>query len=99
MRSHSLTRSIRTRLPAALAIGFFILFLSARYSRVPAFLNAPTVFEDPLAIDQAWQKGSAKYDAPRAAILTEVDRAGQLGPSVPTGSRSRNTRFPNGTRT
>jgi alpha-L-fucosidase len=83
MRSHSPTRSIRTRMPAGLAIGFFILFLSARYSRVPAFLNAPTVSEDPLAIDQAWQKGSAKYDAPRAAILTEVDRAGPQGPFRP----------------
>ena len=42
--------------------------------------TAPTTSESPVVIDQAWQKASANYDAPRAAILQEVDRVGQQGP-------------------
>ena len=34
-------------------------------------------------IDQAWQKASAKYDAPRGTILKEVDRVGHSGPYRP----------------
>jgi alpha-L-fucosidase len=45
--------------------------------------TAPTVAEDPAVIDQAWQKASAKYDAPRRAILNEVDRVGHGGPYRP----------------
>ena len=82
MLLESLTRSIRRGIPAGLAIGLFLIVPSAIYSQVPA-PTAPTATEDPVAIDRAWQKGSAKYDAPRAAILTEVDRAGEEGPFRP----------------
>ncbi|HMD10664.1 MAG TPA: alpha-L-fucosidase [Candidatus Acidoferrum sp.] len=45
--------------------------------------NAPTAAQDPREIDQAWQRGSAKYDEPRAALLKEVDRRGHEGPFRP----------------
>lgn len=45
--------------------------------------TAPTASEDPAAIDQAWQKASAKYDAQRGTILKEVDRVDASGPYRP----------------
>lgn len=45
--------------------------------------TAPTASADPALIDQAWQNASAKYNAPRAALLKEVDRAGHQGPFRP----------------
>jgi alpha-L-fucosidase len=41
---------------------------------------APTVSEDPLSIDQLWQKASSKYDSERASLLQEVDRVSHEGP-------------------
>src|SRR5436305_4352158 len=45
--------------------------------------SAPTASQDPATIDQAWQKGSSKYDAQRAALLREVDKIDQEGPFRP----------------
>ncbi len=45
--------------------------------------TAPTAAQDPKDVDQAWQRGSAKYDEARATILKEVDRAGHEGPFRP----------------
>ena len=45
--------------------------------------TAPTASQDPAVIDQAWQKGSSKYDAPRAAVLEQVDKVDQQGPFRP----------------
>jgi alpha-L-fucosidase len=45
--------------------------------------TAPTAAQDPKEIDQVWQKATAKYDEPRAALLKEVDRAGHDGPFRP----------------
>jgi len=45
--------------------------------------TAPTTSQDPKEIDQAWQRGNAKYDEPRAALLKEVDRAAHEGPFRP----------------
>jgi alpha-L-fucosidase len=45
--------------------------------------SAPTAAQDPREIDQAWQRGSAKYDEGRAALLKEVDRKGHEGPFRP----------------
>jgi alpha-L-fucosidase len=45
--------------------------------------TAPTASEDPLTIDLAWHKASAKYDASRAAILADVDRVNSAGPFRP----------------
>jgi len=53
------------------------------FAQVPASPTAPTASEDPAVIDQAWQKASAKYDAPRTAILSVVDRVAHQGPFRP----------------
>ena len=42
--------------------------------------TAPTASQDPAAIDQIWQKASAKYDAARQAVLADVARANGEGP-------------------
>jgi alpha-L-fucosidase len=41
---------------------------------------SPTLSTNPVAIDQAWQKASSKYDDARAAILKEVDQMNYAGP-------------------
>lgn len=48
-----------------------------------ASATAPTTSESPEQIDQIWQRASAKYDAPRAALLKDVDRGDQEGPFRP----------------
>jgi len=53
---------------------------STLWAQVPLSPTAPTYSEDPNVIDQAWQKGSAKYDAARQAVLTTVARADDEGP-------------------
>src|SRR5215475_12002823 len=42
--------------------------------------TAPTVAQDPAAIDAIWQKASAKYDSARQALLADVARADGEGP-------------------
>ena len=54
--------------------------------------SAPTASDDPAVIDQIWQKASAKYDAPRSAILKEVDGIGHEGPSRPDWEITSNVR-------
>jgi len=41
---------------------------------------APTASQDPAVIDQIWQKAVSKYDAQRAKILEDVDKANAAGP-------------------
>jgi alpha-L-fucosidase len=73
--------------PWAIALGLSFGVLAA----VPSLANAqaatsstaPTATQDPKEIDQAWQRGNAKYDEPRAALLKEVDRAAHEGPFRP----------------
>lgn len=60
---------------AALASG--ATFTTAVGQTTPA--TAPTASQNPVAIDQEWQKAVAKYDAPRAALLQRVDRAAHEG--------------------
>src|SRR5262249_45318672 len=42
--------------------------------------TAPTAFEDPAVIDQAWQNAAAKFAPQREKLLQEVDRADHQGP-------------------
>jgi alpha-L-fucosidase len=65
---------------SVLALGVFAAVPLALHSQTSASPTAPTASEDPALIDQAWQKASAKYDVPRATILTEVDRVVHQGP-------------------
>ncbi len=45
--------------------------------------TAPTASQDPVAMDQIWQKASSKYDAQRTDILKEVDNVDHQGPFRP----------------
>jgi alpha-L-fucosidase len=45
--------------------------------------TAPTASQDPAVIDHAWQNGTSKYDAQRAALLEEVDKVDEQGPFRP----------------
>ena len=44
---------------------------------------APTDSQSPAAIDELWQKASAKYDAARAALLEKVEDVNRKGPFRP----------------
>jgi alpha-L-fucosidase len=74
-----LTCKFAPRILVALAL--FTSLSSPLYSQ--ASPTAPTAAQDPNLIDQIWQKASAKYDAPRATILKEVENAGHQGPFRP----------------
>ena len=43
----------------------------------------PTASKPAQEIDAAWQKGNAKYDERRKALVTEVDRQANAGPYSP----------------
>jgi alpha-L-fucosidase len=72
--------SLRSRLSQSIAkLGGILLALVA-----PSVLNAqvataPTASEDPLSLDQVWQKASRKYDGERASLLEKVDQVNQDG--------------------
>jgi alpha-L-fucosidase len=66
-----------------LAVGLILAFFALPTSLFAQSPTAPTASEDPAVIDQIWQKASAKYDAPRATILKEVDRVDHQGPFRP----------------
>ena len=70
------------RLARMLCLQIAVLCIAGVPTRMLAQTSAtaPTASEDPFAIDQAWQKASAKYDAARAAILQNVDRVNGEGP-------------------
>jgi len=74
---------IRRLTLAVLVAGTFAVLPSTMNAQTATSPTAPTVAEDPALIDQAWQKASAKYDAPRDAILKEVDRVAHEGPFRP----------------
>ena len=57
-------------------------------------VTAPTASETPQAIDQAWQKASAKYDGARAKILANVDRVNGEGPFRPDWESLQNYKVP-----
>ena len=59
-----------------------------------ASVDAPTVSETPVSIDQVWQNASAKYDAARAALLQGVDRTNAEGPFRPDWESLQNYKVP-----
>jgi len=75
--------SIRRFLVSGLILGVFATLPLAVHAQAPASPTAPTASEDPVVIDQTWQKASAKYDAPRTTILNDVDRVAHQGPFRP----------------
>jgi alpha-L-fucosidase len=56
--------------------------------------NAPTAAASPAAIDEIWQKASAKYEGPRAAILAHVDQVNRAGPFRPDWESLKNYKAP-----
>jgi alpha-L-fucosidase len=76
MRSDRFLMSVRW-------IGVVVFMLSAFPNLSAQSATAPTASEDPVSIDQKWQKGSSKYDSERAARLKEVDDADHEGPFRP----------------
>jgi len=59
-----------------------------------ASVDAPTVSETPVSIDQVWQNASAKYDAARASLLQSVDRTNADGPFRPDWESLQNYKVP-----
>jgi alpha-L-fucosidase len=76
MRSDRFLMSVRW-------IGVVVFMLYAFPNLSAQSATAPTASEDPVSIDQKWQKGSSKYDSERAARLKEVDDADHEGPFRP----------------
>src|SRR5664279_543958 len=64
-------------------LGAIGLALSAISTLQAQRVTAPTDSQDPVSIDQTWQRASSKYDAARAALLKEVDSADHQGPYRP----------------
>jgi alpha-L-fucosidase len=79
----TLAPSFRRLVVMGVVFATFAVLPAALYAQAAASPTAPTASENPVAIDQAWQKASAKYDAPRTAILRDVDRVGHEGPFRP----------------
>src|SRR5580658_3115499 len=59
---------------------------SSAFLPLPAIAQtstAPTAANSPESLAEIWQKASAKYDAPRNAILADVERGANQGPFRP----------------
>ena len=76
MRSDSFLQSVRW-------IGAVVFVLSAFPNLGTQSATAATASEDPVRVDEIWQKASSKYDSQRAARLKEVDDADHEGPFRP----------------
>ena len=61
--------------------------------------TAPTASEDPVSIDQKWQKASSKYDANAPPSSRKWTTSIIRARSARTGNHSRSTKPPSGTRT
>jgi len=74
----SLPRIVRSLCLLIVGLGFTVG--PCTMAAQTASADAPTASENPAAIDQAWQRASAKYDAAREALLLSVDRTIAGGP-------------------
>jgi len=74
----SLPRIVRSL--CLLIVGLSFTVVPCTMAAQTASADAPTASENPAAIDQAWQRASAKYDAAREALLLSVDRTIAGGP-------------------
>ena len=64
-------------------VGAVVLALSATSILHAQNATAPTGSQDPVSIDQIWQRASSKYDTARTALLEQVDSADHQGPFRP----------------
>ncbi len=72
----------------------FVLGLSALSVMHAQNATAPTASENPVNIDQIWQKATSKYDAQRSALLKEVDDVNRDGPFQPSWESLQNYEVP-----
>ena len=70
-------------LACALFVVAFVVASAQSRSQSSVSATTQTASETPEALDQIWQRASAKYDAPRAALLKDVNRADEEGPFRP----------------
>ncbi len=73
-------RSFRSKLVRTLSV---VALTTCAVSLQGQDATAPTASQDPITLDQIWQKASSKYDAQRAAILKDVDAVDGQGPFRP----------------
>ena len=73
----------RRFIAVGLSLGALVAVPSPTNAQAATSSTAPAAAQDPKEIDQAWQRGNAKYDESRAALLKEVDRVAHDGPFRP----------------
>ncbi len=73
-------RSLRSKLVRTLGV---VALTTCAVSLQGQDATAPTASQDPITLDQIWQKASSKYDAQRAAILKDVETVDRQGPFRP----------------
>jgi alpha-L-fucosidase len=83
MFSRTRSHCVHLLMAAVFSLGVFLLVPSPICPQAAPASSAPTTTEDPVKIDQAWQRASAKYDGQRNALLKEVDREDHDGPFRP----------------
>jgi alpha-L-fucosidase len=83
MLSRMLFRTTHFLVVACLALAALASIPLATYPQTATSATSPTTTEDPVKIDQIWQRASEKYDAPRATILKEVEQVEHDGPFRP----------------
>ncbi len=57
-----------------------LILLNAAPAVYAQSATAPTASQDPVSVDQIWQKASSKYDAERTTLLKKVESVDQDGP-------------------
>jgi len=72
----------RTFISAA-CLGLLLLGQAHVLAQDSSSSTKPTASQSPQEMDQAWQKASAKYDAARKALLTDVDQTANASPYRP----------------
>jgi alpha-L-fucosidase len=89
-----LLKKFRDRLFLFGLLSFLFSFVPARAMAQISDPNAPTDSMTPTAIDEIWQKASAKYDAKRAELIEDVDQVDRQGPFRPDWDSLRNYEVP-----
>jgi len=85
----ALSRTLK--IAASAAVLFFVPV--PLFAQDPAAMQ-PTAGQSAEQIDQTWQKASAKYDAQRKALLSEVEETASAGPFKPDWESLRHYEIP-----
>jgi alpha-L-fucosidase len=87
-------RASRLLFISSLLSGVLAVVPLPAHSQASPSPTAPTASETPEKIDQTWQRASAKYDAPREALLKDADRGDHEGPFRPDWESLKNYEAP-----